>query len=104
MNRCKYSLRKSCQHSTLSIQPNAFHQTLRVSFMSALHSTALNLRTAVIGVGSLGRQHARIHAALAAEGQSSFVAVCDIDEKTARSVAEERGTKWTTDWRTPAGR
>jgi len=71
--------------------------------MSALHSTALNLRTAVIGVGSLGRQHARIHAALAAEGQSSFVAVCDINEETARSVAEESGTKWTTDWRTLAG-
>ncbi len=27
------------------------------------------LRTAVIGVGHLGRQHARIHAALAAEGK-----------------------------------
>ncbi|PYS96418.1 MAG: oxidoreductase, partial [Acidobacteria bacterium] len=37
------------------------------------------LRTAVIGVGHLGRQHARIHAALAAEGKSSFVAVCDIN-------------------------
>ncbi|HZT57923.1 MAG TPA: Gfo/Idh/MocA family oxidoreductase [Pyrinomonadaceae bacterium] len=71
--------------------------------MSALHSTALKLRTAVIGVGSLGRQHARIHAALAAEGQSSFVAVCDTNEETARSVAEERGTKWTTDWRTLVG-
>src|SRR5437660_4603207 len=67
--------------------------------MSALHSTALNLRTAVVGVGHLGRQHARIHAALAAEGKSRFVAVCDINEETARTVADERGTKWTTDWR-----
>ncbi|HST53706.1 MAG TPA: Gfo/Idh/MocA family oxidoreductase [Pyrinomonadaceae bacterium] len=63
----------------------------------------MTLRTAVIGVGSLGSQHARIHAALAAEGQSRFVAVCDIDETAARSVAGERGTKWTTDWRTLAG-
>jgi predicted dehydrogenase len=63
----------------------------------------LTLRTAVIGVGSLGRQHARIHAALAAEGQSNFVAVCDINEETARAVAEERGTRWTTDWRTLVG-
>src|SRR3989440_7821835 len=57
------------------------------------------LRTAVIGVGHLGRQHARIHAALAAEGKSRFVAVCDINEETARAVADERETKWTTDWR-----
>lgn len=63
----------------------------------------MTLRTAVIGVGSLGRQHARIHAALAAEGQSNFVAVCDTNEETARAVADERGTRWTTDWRTLAG-
>ena len=49
------------------------------------------LRTAVVGVGHLGRQHARIHAALAAEGKSEFVAACDTNEETARAVAEERG-------------
>jgi predicted dehydrogenase len=64
----------------------------------------MTLRTAVIGVGHLGRQHARIHAALAAEGKSSFVAACDRDEKTAREVAAERGSEWTTDWRTLLGR
>jgi predicted dehydrogenase len=57
------------------------------------------LRTAVIGVGSLGKQHARIHADLAAEGSSEFVAVCDLNEETARSISEERKTDWTTDWR-----
>jgi predicted dehydrogenase len=57
------------------------------------------LRTAVIGAGSLGRQHARIHATLAAEGLSEFVSVCDLNEDTARSVSSERKTKWTTDWR-----
>ena len=62
------------------------------------------LRTAVIGVGSLGRQHARIHAALAAEGLSQFVAVCDLNEETARSVSSERETDWTTDWRELIGR
>jgi predicted dehydrogenase len=62
-----------------------------------------NLRTAVVGVGHLGRQHARIHAALAAEGQSEFVAVCDTNEATARAVAEERGARWTADWRTLVG-
>ncbi|HKC62719.1 MAG TPA: Gfo/Idh/MocA family oxidoreductase [Pyrinomonadaceae bacterium] len=62
------------------------------------------LRTAVIGVGHLGRQHARIHAALAAEGETEFVSVCDIDEETARSIAVERGTEWTIDWRNLLGR
>jgi len=62
------------------------------------------LRTAVIGVGSLGRQHARIHATLAAEGASQFVAVCDINEETARSIGGERETEWTTNWRELLGR
>ncbi len=64
----------------------------------------MTLRTAVIGVGHLGRQHARIHAALASEGQTQFVSVCDLDETTARNIAAERETEWTTDWRTLPGR
>src|SRR5215203_4131259 len=62
------------------------------------------LRTAVIGVGSLGRQHARIHKDLASEGASQFVAVCDLNEATARSISTERETDWTTDWRELIGR
>ena len=62
------------------------------------------LRTAVIGVGSLGRQHARIHATLAAEGASQFVAVCDLNEDTARTVGGERNTDWTTNWHDLIGR
>lgn len=57
------------------------------------------LRTAVIGVGHLGRQHARLHADLATEGQLEFVTVCDMNEQTARSLAAERNTDWTCDWR-----
>jgi predicted dehydrogenase len=64
----------------------------------------VTLRTAVVGVGHLGRQHARIHAALAAEGRARFVSVCDLSEETARAIAFERDTDWTTDWRTLAGR
>ncbi|HKS26205.1 MAG TPA: Gfo/Idh/MocA family oxidoreductase [Pyrinomonadaceae bacterium] len=64
----------------------------------------MTLRTAVIGVGHLGRQHARIHAALAREGKSELVSVCDTDEETARSVAAERETEWTPDWKTLVGR
>jgi predicted dehydrogenase len=64
----------------------------------------MSLRTAVIGVGSLGREHARNHAALAAEGASQFVAVCDLNEETARNVGEERRVEWTRDWRDLIGR
>lgn len=62
------------------------------------------LKTATIGVGSLGRHHARNHATLAGEGKSEFVAVCDSREETARSIAEEYKTEWTTDWRSLIGR
>jgi predicted dehydrogenase len=64
----------------------------------------MTLRTAAIGTGHLGRQHARIHAALAAEGRAQFVGVCDADEATARRIAAERETDWTTDWRSLLGR
>lgn len=57
------------------------------------------LRTAVIGVGHLGTQHARLHAALATEGSCEFAAVCDIDQQRANTVATERKTKSTTDWK-----
>src|SRR4029078_2897435 len=57
------------------------------------------LRTAVIGAGSVVRQHARIHADLASEGTSQFVAVCDLNEQTARSISSERETDWTTNSR-----
>ena len=59
----------------------------------------MTLRTAVIGVGHLGRQHARIHSDLAAEGLAEFVSVCDIDQRAASEIASERKVEWTTDWR-----
>lgn len=62
------------------------------------------LRTAVIGVGHLGRQHARIHSDLAAEGLTEFVSVCDLDEKTAREISSERKVEWITDWQKLMGR
>src|SRR5215213_5657908 len=58
-----------------------------------------NLRTAVIGVGSLGQHHARNYAELAKEGTSEFVGVCDVDEKAAHAVAEKNGCQYFTDWR-----
>ena len=62
------------------------------------------LRTAVVGVGHLGRQHARLHANLAAEGLTEFAFVCDLNEQTARAIGDEKKVEWTTDWRRLIGR
>jgi predicted dehydrogenase len=62
------------------------------------------LRTAVIGVGHLGRQHARIHSDLARERSSQFVYICDIDELAAKSIGTERNGAWTNDWRELIGK
>jgi predicted dehydrogenase len=57
------------------------------------------LKTAVIGVGSLGRHHARNHAEIAREGRTEFVGVCDTNEETARQIAAENDCQSFTDWR-----
>ena len=62
------------------------------------------LRTTVIGVGHLGRQHARIHAAIAAEGGSQFVSVCDIDDQRSREAGAEWQVQSTTDWQSLIGK
>lgn len=54
------------------------------------------LRTAVIGVGHLGREHARLYASLE---RSNLVAVCDIDENVGRRVAEHYQTRFVADYR-----
>jgi predicted dehydrogenase len=56
-------------------------------------------RTAVIGVGSLGRHHARNHAEIARTEKTEFVGVCDANEETARKIATENGCDYFTDWR-----
>ena len=57
------------------------------------------LRTAVIGVGSLGRHHARNYAEFARENKIEFVGVCDEDEATAQKIAAENNCDYFTDWR-----
>ena len=62
------------------------------------------LRTAVIGVGHLGKQHARIHAALAQEARSQFSGVCDIDETRANKIAGEYRVNAYVDWHALIGK
>ena len=47
------------------------------------------VNVAVLGVGSLGKEHARIYAELAAAGQVNFAGVYDVATETARKFAEK---------------
>ena len=58
-----------------------------------------NLKTAVVGVGSLGRHHARNYAEIAQAGATRFVGVCDSDEENARAIAAKNNCDYFTDWR-----
>ncbi|MGI8467756.1 MAG: Gfo/Idh/MocA family oxidoreductase [Pyrinomonadaceae bacterium] len=58
-----------------------------------------NLKTAVIGVGSLGQHHARNYAELASAGKGEFVGVCDSNGENARLVAEKNSCDYFTDWK-----
>jgi predicted dehydrogenase len=59
------------------------------------------LRTAVVGVGYLGRFHAQKHRAL---DSVELVAVCDRDAERGRSVAAEVGTSAVADYRELVGK
>jgi predicted dehydrogenase len=60
------------------------------------------LRTAVVGVGYLGRFHAQKHRALT--DRIELVGVCDRDAERASTVAAEVGTEAVTDYRSLLGR
>ncbi len=62
------------------------------------HSALPTPRSAVIGVGSLGRHHARNYAELAREGRVDFVGVCDVDAATRARVAADNGCRPFADW------
>ncbi len=62
------------------------------------------LRAAAIGVGSLGRHHARNYAELAREGRLELVGVCDANAETAAGIAAEHGCASFTDWREMIGK
>ena len=54
---------------------------------------------AAIGVGSLGRHHARNYAEFAAEGKVELVGVCDIDPSTAEAVGSLHNIPHFSNWR-----
>ena len=51
------------------------------------------LKVTVLGTGSLGKEHARIYAELAAAKKVEFVGVYDVVPETARKFAEKFSEK-----------
>ncbi len=68
------------------------------------YENGVRLRVAAIGVGSLGRHHARNYADLTAEGRAELIGVCDLDTATADRLAGESKCAAFTDWRDLIGR
>lgn len=56
------------------------------------------IRAAAIGVGSLGRHHARNYAELGREGRIDFIGACDTDPETAAKVAADNDSAAYNDW------
>jgi predicted dehydrogenase len=55
--------------------------------------SADKVRVAVLGAGSLGKEHVRIYSELAAAGQVEFAGVYDVVGETARKFAEKHGIR-----------
>ena len=51
------------------------------------------VKVAVLGVGSLGKEHARIYAELAAAGLVEFAGIFDANADTARKIAAKHNTR-----------
>src|SRR5215207_11683965 len=64
----------------------------RKAASNQIMSDTRKLRAAAIGVGSLGRHHARNYAELGREGRVEFVGACDSDGDTRDRVATDNGT------------
>src|SRR5438128_1422621 len=56
------------------------------------------LRAAAVGVGSLGRHHARNYAELTRKDGFEFIGACDIDRETAERVSSDNDCQSFTDW------
>jgi predicted dehydrogenase len=54
---------------------------------------ASTVRVAVLGVGSLGKEHARLYAELAKTGQVEFAGIFDVNADTARKIAAKHNAR-----------
>ncbi len=72
---------------------------LKIAFTFEYMSEIKKLRAAAVGVGSLGRHHARNYADIAREGRIEFVGVCDSNSETSEQVGRDNGCDVFFDWK-----
>src|SRR5262245_44477339 len=73
-----------------SCKPRPVNGTIPVWMMTDDHShESSKIKVCVLGAGSLGKEHARIYAELAAAGQVEFVGLYDVAAENARKVSEK---------------
>jgi len=76
-------------------------ETLNITIKSTMPD---HLKTAVIGSGHLGREHARVYNALSHTGHSTLVAVCDISEEAGRKTAERFSAQYVKNYQELVGK
>src|SRR5258708_32970358 len=54
---------------------------------------ATKVKVAVLGAGSLGKEHVRLYAELAAAGQVEFAGIYDTSSDTAQKIAAKHNTR-----------
>jgi predicted dehydrogenase len=90
--------------SILRRAPGAWRKRQLSDSVASWHSAGVNtkdqssrasdrIKVAVIGTGSLGKEHARIYADLAKSGAVEFVGVCDANPASARQIGEKYGVR-----------
>src|SRR5262249_51070537 len=67
--------------------------SLHSSVQSAAMVASDKIKIAVLGTGSLGKEHARLYAEFARAGEIEFVGVFDVSPEAARRVAGQCGTR-----------
>ena len=74
-------------------------RSITVALLPGRMAENRKLNVAAIGVGSLGRHHARNYAELAREGRVEFVGACDPNAETLKQVATSNECDSFADWR-----
>src|SRR5438132_12944458 len=87
--RAKFKKKNSRPTQNLQSESQSFPLSVTRARWQTRAVMTSKVRVAVLGVGSLGKEHARIYSELAAAGQVEFAGVYDISADSARKFAQK---------------
>src|SRR6476661_7028672 len=87
--RTKFKSKKIKATQNLQRESQSFRLSVAAMGWQTRAVMTSKVRVAVLGVGSLGKEHARIYSELAAAGQVEFAGVYDISTESARKFAQK---------------